>query len=64
MIKTRVKKLEEKCGTGERLVYPWGYYYGEPNSEPYWTNELVKDFTELYNGVEHRGAEDENKKQN
>lgn len=40
----RVKKLEEKTPKG-RWVYPIGYYYNEPDSEPYWTDEPVKPFS-------------------
>ncbi len=51
----RVKKLEEKTPTG-RWVYPLGYYYGEPNSEPYWTDDPVRPYSSYYDDLEKEKA--------
>ncbi len=48
--KNRVKKLEESSVRKKRLIYPHGYFYDEPNCEPYWTDEPVKDnLDDFYN---------------
>lgn len=50
--KNRIKKLEDKSIPKIRLVYPHGYFYGEPNCEPYWTDEPIKPFAAFYEDIE------------
>jgi hypothetical protein len=52
----RVKKIEKARPTKGRWIYPLGYYYGEPNSEPYWTDDPVKPFSAYYDDLEKEKA--------
>ena len=45
---SRIKKLEEKSIGGRRLVYPYGYYYGEPDCEPYETDAPIRAGMDAY----------------
>jgi len=54
----RIKKLEEKSVGGKRLVYPFGYFYGEPNCEPYWTDEPVKrNMADFYDDIKNENKD-------
>lgn len=56
-LENRVAKLEGKVPDKPRLVMPHGWWYDEPNCEPYKTTEPVtyKSLDDWYAEGEHDG---------
>ena len=55
-IENRVKKLEENSSVGLRMIYPLGWFYGEEDCEPYWTDEPVRPYSAWFDDAKKEEA--------